>query len=530
MKPRSHSKTELVERVQAILAHKTLSLYQVSERTRALYGRSSPYFIPHNLYYNLGLGTMSPSLHQLSALSSISEYRLNDWLRVFGFHPEDIVRLQVLLASKRTMLLDSSLGDTESWLPWFRNRPEHIFVPPVAPLGQLLKFGSPRPLCTLGPANSKDFVYARVGQEDAFAYPNLLPGSIVRADTRLAAAALRETNRDGQQRLFLIEHATGLCCCRLQALGRNRFMPVSTELPYAQIELQLHEEVRVLGVLDLEIRSLVRPEQPHVPAELARHWRPSALKREDTKLSRWLLSARLRMGLSLREASVMSRQIARELGDEQYFTAPSSLSDYEALDSPPRHVHKAMTLCAVYGLHFSKFLKSIGVHIDQTGQDPMPENLVPRKAASGLRSDLYETEDPVDNGFLEQLVSRVESVPFFLRESLAGLSGMRALSMNDVFWVGGEQKALHPVLVNGLLVIVNRHRKRPFHFRSKPLWQQPLYILMRRDGTYLCACCSLENDSLVIHPYALDYRRPEQLRNRNDAEVVGEIVTIARAL
>jgi hypothetical protein len=76
-------KSEVVERVRAILDRKGLTLYQVSLRTQNLYGRSSPYFVPHNLYYELDVGTFSPSLHQLLALSKISKYRFNDWLRVF---------------------------------------------------------------------------------------------------------------------------------------------------------------------------------------------------------------------------------------------------------------------------------------------------------------------------------------------------------------------------------------------------------------------------------------------------------------
>ena len=76
VEPRSLSKTELVDRVKAILQGKGLTLYQCSQMTRNLYGRSSPYFVPHNLYYDLGIGTFSPSLHQLFALSQISGYRL----------------------------------------------------------------------------------------------------------------------------------------------------------------------------------------------------------------------------------------------------------------------------------------------------------------------------------------------------------------------------------------------------------------------------------------------------------------------
>ena len=530
MERRSPSKTGLVERVKAILARRGLTLYQVSQRTRVLYGRSSPYFIPHNLYYDLWLGTFSPSLHQLFALSSISDYRLNDWLCVFGFNPEDITRLRVLLPSSRTMLLDSSLADPESWVLWFRNKLGNLPVPPIAPLGRLLDFAPPRRLHSVSQAKENNCIYAKIGLEDAFAFPDLLPGSIVRANIRLAKVMLPAANGKTRHCLFLIEHANGICCCRLQAVGENRVMPLSTELPYAQVELQLQEEVRVLGVLDLEIRSLLNPKQPDVPKELAEYWRPRALVPAQARLSRLLRSTRLKLGLSFRDVSALSRHIATELGDEQYFTAAGSLSDYEALDTPPRHIHKAITLCAVYGLHFSTFLKSIGLHLDQAGKDPMPDTLVPQKLATGFRGSTHETDEPMKNGFLERLMSRSEDVPFFLRESLASLSGVTTPSLHDFFWVGGEQNALHPLLVNGLLVIVNRHRKKPAHFRSKPLWQQPLYVLLRRDGRYMCACCSLENGSLVIHPYSPDYQRPEQLRNRYDAEVVGEIVTIARTL
>jgi len=526
---RSPSKTELVERVKAILARKGLTLYQVSQRTRVLYGRSSPYFIPHNLYYDIGLGMFSPSLHQLFALSSISDYRLDDWLRVFGFNPKDIPRIQILLSSRRTMLLDCSLDDLESWVAWFQNKPGNVPAPAIAPIGQLLDFAAPSRLRSLLHTKKNNFLYARVGREDAFAFPDLLPGSIVRADTRPTKTML-PTGSGRPPELFLIEHANGFCCCRLQAAGKNRILPLSAQLPYAQVELQLHEEVRVLGVLDLEIRSLLKPEQPDVPKEFARHWRPLRLAPEETKLSHLLRHARLRMGLSFREASAMSRHIAAEMGDEQYFAAPGSLSDYEALDSPPRHVHKAITLCAVYGLQFSTFLKGVGLDLEEAGKDPIPDSLVPRKLPAGSRDASNKTDEPTGNGFLGQLLTRSQPVPFFLRESLSDLSGLKSPSLHDFFWVGGEPNPLHPLLVNGLLVIVNRHRKKAIYSRSKPLWQQPLYILLRRDGTYMCGCCSPENGTLVVHPYSQSYQRPEHLRNRYDAEVVGEIVTIARRL
>jgi hypothetical protein len=119
----------LAEKVRAILGIKKLTLYQVSQQSAELYGRSSPFFVPHNLYYDLRTGSFRPSIHQVSALSRISGYRAGDWLRVFGFNPEDITRLQILMPSKRTFVLDTSLTDPNEWTYWLENRSSEISIP-----------------------------------------------------------------------------------------------------------------------------------------------------------------------------------------------------------------------------------------------------------------------------------------------------------------------------------------------------------------------------------------------------------------
>ena len=78
------SNLELAERVKSILATKQLTLHQASQTSATLFGRGSPYYLPHNLYYDLSHGHFSPSLFQLVAFSRISNYRLRDWLQLFG--------------------------------------------------------------------------------------------------------------------------------------------------------------------------------------------------------------------------------------------------------------------------------------------------------------------------------------------------------------------------------------------------------------------------------------------------------------
>ena len=519
---------ELPRHVKEILRSKGLALRQVSRTSETLYGRSSPFFLPHNLYYDLGLRTFTPSLHQLFALSRITNYKLSDWLQIFGFDLGDLTRLQNVLPTHRTVLLDAGWDDPNAWLAWFRSKPGVAPLPEIAPLGSLVDYSSPQRVASLSNVNNRSFFYAKLGLQDTFGFPDLLPGSIVRINPNLA----RERLVDGKisEQFFLIEHAKGLCCCRLQPVGGNRIIPVSVQLPFAQVELRLPDEATILGAVDLEIRPLLKPVQAEVPQDLARHWKAEALHVEELNLGQLLRSARNKMALSFRQASAVSAQIADLLGDQQYFTASGSLSDYETLDAPPRHVHKVITLCAVYGLAFSVFLKSAGLHVEESGTDSIPDHLMSRSLPA-KSSGREHPEQPLENGTLKQLLDPWrDEIPLFLRKSLASLSGLTNLSLHDVFWIGGNHRALHPHLAGGVVAIVNRRKKSPVHSRFKPLWQQPIYVILKRDGTYLCACCSLENGSLVIHSYSHGYHRSERLRNLREAEVIGQVVMLARKL
>jgi hypothetical protein len=521
--------TDLIERVRSILASRSLTLHQVSRRSEALYGRSSPYFLPHNLYFDLRSETFSPSIHQLFALSRISGYRLADWLRVFGFHLDDLSRLQILLPSNRTVLLNSSLDDPNAWVPWLDNRPRTTPVPPVAPLVHLLEFTHRRRLRSLSEIAGQDFLYAKIGNEDVLPFPDLFPGSIVRINPRTDDRMIFRKIGTTSNRIFLIQHSKGYFCCRLRVIEDSLIVPVSTQLPYAQTELRIPTEANVLGVLDLEIRPTLNVEQPEVPKELSKHWKPAPLTPEP-KLGQLVRNSRIRLNLSLREASAMTRRIAHLLGDERYFISQSSLSDYEAIDSPPRHFHKAISLCVLCGLQFHQFLRAIGIVLEDSSAGSMPDYFVSRSLPQGTPNVTRADEAVYSDGFLEFLLRKCGEIPVFLRNSVEGISGLSGACLDDFVWVGGEQNPLYPYLTHGLLVLVNRRKKRPVYFRSKPLWQQPLYLIEKRDGTYLCACCGVENGTLVLHPYSHNFYRPVQLRHHHDAEVIGQIIAIARKL
>jgi len=168
----------------------------------------------------------------------------------------------------------------------------------------------------------------------------------------------------------------------------------------------------------------------------------------------------------------------------------------------------------------------MGVDLDDAGAESMPDRYLfraePTVAVTRGRAEI------IGSGFLEKVLEDCQEVPLFLRDSLGYFSGSTRVSVDDFFWVGGDDDPLHPYLAEGLFVMVNRRRKTPFHFRSGPWWRQPLYIILMRDGSYLASCCAVETGQLVIHPYSLDFHRSAQYRLHRDVEIVGQIVAVAR--
>jgi len=511
-----------------------LTLYQVSQRSAEIFGRSGPYYVPHNRYYSLDDPRLCPSIEQFIALSQISKYRLCDWLAVFGFQLDQIAHVQPLLTRTRTVFLDSTLYDENAWIPWFSQKVPDDAVPSVAPLSLLLSPTAPKRAKELIDFRRKGFVYAKVGEHDLLAFPDLLPGSFIRIDTRRGQVPLDCKTAPSRQ-IYLVEHNSVLFCGRMQWTGKDRLILCSTQFPFAQFELGPASAALVHGVVDAEMRPLTKrpidsPPRESAIAKSTTVIRPTASA--SIGLKYLLRSARNQAGLTFRQASRTSRTIAQALGDEQYFSAAGTLSDYETLAHPPRHVQKIISLCILYSIPFWDFLRAAGLPIESAAGDAIPDELVlrpiPQTAHFPSRAETKTAGE--QSGFLQTVIEQWTEVPFFLSHSLAVASGLTNLSTSDIFWVGGDPNPIHPYLANATLAVINQHMKKPPSSAAQMLWEQPLYLILRRDGSFLCGVCTSLGDLLVVHPYPERSFVPRKLRKEVDAEVIGQVTAIVRQL
>lgn len=518
--------------MRQVLSSRNLTLYQVSRHSAEIFGRSSPYYVPQQLYSVLATGATRPSIYQVIALSRISGYRLSDWLGILGFELDDIPRLQLQVLWRRTVLLDPTIYDLDRWILWLTDRPQATTPHAITPLGQILRLAGPTRVNKLIAPPTGRFLYVKVGREDFFAFPELAPGSIARVEvlnTSQWEASLADTP---SRRLFLVERGPILSCCRLRRVNGTRIALCSAVPPFIELDPTLGRRARILGMIDAEIRQVVSQTLPKLPAQTRVPAHVNGIAPQDTTtLGQLIQSSRIRTGLSFREASEMSRWIAKTLAHQNYFTSPGTLSDYEHLVSAPRHIEKIFSLCVLYSMGFWHFLRVAGLALDTLGTAVMPDELCGREHPPGLKGfdDQTPEQTPASTesaNFLPTLVREWTEVPFFMSGALPEIAGLQRVSLSDIFWVGAERQPLHPYLANAVLVAVNRRLKKPRSSPSQTLGDQPIYVILTRDG-YLCGCCTLRKGRGMVVHRQLEYPSASR-ENYVDAEVIGQVTAILR--
>jgi hypothetical protein len=296
-------------------------------------------------------------------------------------------------------------------------------------------------------------------------------------------------------------------------------------LPFAHVELELAKEVRIIGVVDFEFRPTAIPPCARVPRSLARFWIPKPLEevRRGLRLDALLRRGRRRSGLTFREASAKSASIARVLKNAEFFCAAGSLSDYETSTQAPRHIHKMFSLCVLYSISAWEFMGAAGLRLSEAGKEAMPDEFLDRAKQTELTSARPPVVSAQDGRVLAEF-------PYFFGSTAAELLKMPQLSIRDIFWIEAPRHSFHPYLADATAIIIDRRKKRVASHLSSPLWAQPSYLLLGRDGKYVCTSCSSDGQMLVMRPFSNGFESPLRLRKPEEIEIIGRVAAVLRRL
>src|SRR5258706_5335505 len=206
--PSVQSRPSLADRVRRILSGRGLL---VANFARASGGNRLGH-VPHDFYSSLRKKSFSPSLYQLHTLSTLSGYRLVDWLALFGMSLDDVSRFQVFFPALRTVVLDSRVYGPDSSIPWLYYLKEPDFSTPLAPLSQWVALGSRHQFNFISRGARKLFRYVKIGSHDALAFPDLLPGSIVAVRDDSSVLGCVPIGKRPRRKIFLVQHGKGITC------------------------------------------------------------------------------------------------------------------------------------------------------------------------------------------------------------------------------------------------------------------------------------------------------------------------------
>jgi hypothetical protein len=520
--PKHHS--EFVDHVRSVFATRGLSLAELSRQSHSRFAADPVFRIPPNFYDLLRRPSFSPSLHQVYALSVLTDYALADWLSVFGFSFDDSARFQASFPQYHTAELDSRIYDPAAQVSWFERDIAPSFAAEPAPLSDWLSGTATRSLESLSARPSGSFRYLKIGSRDAYAFPDLLPGSIVRVNSAIPADKLVSEDKD--ERILAIAAGQRIFCGRLRPVRDRRVVLCSRQLSYPPIEGRLGTEARILGYLDIELRPVDSRQAPEVRSSWHRPSEPRTprLPSNSQRIGTLIRSARLRSGLSLREASERTRHIARVLRHHHYFCAPATLSDLESGDLVPRHIHKLISLSAVYCIPVAELAKGAGLRLESTASGPTRSQSHFASAVSAGATTFLPSP------FLRALEDEFQEIPFFLRKALPSYLGTPNLSVQDIFWAGATKDLAHPYLRNAAFLGVDSKSNTPALSMTSPMWAQPLYVLELRNGRRLCAACHFDDGTLVVRSCTASFAEILRLRYPANVEVLGKVVAILRRL
>lgn len=249
------------------------------------------------------------------------------------------------------------------------------------------------------------------------------------------------------------------------------------------------------------------------------------------KTGQRLKDVRKRLGITTREVEVLSRQIAEEKGNSEFYISNAWLSQIENKGSTPS-VYKLYSLSAIYRISLNELLLLYGIDQDKTSEHQITTTL-PRTHILSL--EIHDSERPVtfpirfDPGFnVEQtnLLSRMVEI-----WGEVPIAMIQHLDLRESQWgyIGSDDYTMYPLLRPGSFVQIDdrQNKIQPRPWRTE--YDRPIYFLELRNG-YACGWCELQHRTLTLIPHPLAPCRIQQFKFPTEADVVGRVTAVAMRL
>jgi transcriptional regulator with XRE-family HTH domain len=244
-----------------------------------------------------------------------------------------------------------------------------------------------------------------------------------------------------------------------------------------------------------------------------------------------LKELRVRVGLTLREVENLSRRLANEKQNQDFFISRGWLNNVENGSYTPS-IFKLYSLGAIYNTHWSSIFSFFGVQLSDFSRDqamfaPPRTQLVPTsEEADGetivvpLRSRERLQLDKTN--LLSRLVEIWGEVPIRLiqhvdlRKCVYGFIGMSDYTM-------------YPILRPGSVVQIDGNQRKVLPVKWENEHERPIFFIELRNE-YICSWCEIREGHLLAVPYPNSRCEIRRFPYPHEAEIVGRVTGVAMRL
>jgi len=241
-----------------------------------------------------------------------------------------------------------------------------------------------------------------------------------------------------------------------------------------------------------------------------------------------LKALREQLGLSTRDVQAMSRQIASEKQNEEFFLSHNWVTDIEAGRFRPG-MFRMYSISAIYKLKYTEVASYFGLQIADLRRDSASIQL-PRThlIASFEEPEAEAVSLPVafkpdfcfeETNLLARVVEKWEAVPLGLLQHLDLRASMYG-------YIGLEDFTLYPLIRPGSLVQIDASQRKISPVPWKTEFERPVYFAELRDG-YMCGWCEIDRGKLMVIPHAHSHREVRVFDYPAQAEIVGRVTGVA---
>lgn len=242
-----------------------------------------------------------------------------------------------------------------------------------------------------------------------------------------------------------------------------------------------------------------------------------------------LRSLREQLGLTVREVSAFSTQIAERRKNRAFSLPLSRLFEIENKDVVPS-AYRFYSFAVIYRRDIRELLGWYGIDLSETAADSAFVD-VPNCHLADMADFAPTTKMPITMNPAFDPVRTMNLGPAIKEWGIAPINYLSQFATPEYSYgyVGTNDFTMYPILPPGSFVQIDESIDKVAEGAWSSEYDRPIYFVETRNG-YRCCWCSLQNSYLTLQPHPLSLEPVRTLRYPQEAEIIGQVVGVAMRL